>query len=72
MPVFLDFNVIKNIKLFMSVCPSVMSAQGRLIRLIRHQALFFLILGLQIFFQDLKVGGGKKVKIKITKKIFFI
>ena len=36
------------------------------------QALFFLILGLQIFFQNIKVGGGKKIKIKITKKIFFI
>ena len=37
-----------------------------------HKALFFLILGLRIFFQDIKVGGGKKIKIKITKKIFFI
>ena len=33
---------------------------------------FFLILGLQIFFQNIKVGGGKKIKKKITKKIFFI
>ena len=34
---------------------------------------FFLILGLQIFFlQNIKVGGGKKIKIKITKKFFFI
>ena len=34
---------------------------------IKHiKALFFLILGLQIFFQNIKVGGGKK--IKITKK----
>ena len=32
------------------------------------KALFFLILGLRIFFQNIKVGGGKK--IKITKKIF--
>ena len=27
-------------------------------------ALFFLILGLQIFFQNIKVGGGKKNKNK--------
>ena len=33
---------------------------------------FFLILGLRIFFQNIKVGGGEKIKIKITKKIFFI
>ena len=33
---------------------------------------FFLILGLRIFFQNIKVGGGKKIKIKITKKNFFI
>ena len=32
------------------------------------KALFFLILGLRIFFQNIKVGGGKKIKIKITKK----
>ena len=32
---------------------------------------FFLILGLRIFFQNMKVGGGKKIKIKITKKNFF-
>ena len=32
----------------------------------------FLILGLRIFFQNIKVGGGEKIKIKITKKIFFI
>ena len=24
------------------------------------------------FFQNIKVGGGKKIKIKITKKKFFI
>ena len=35
------------------------------------KALFFLILCLQIFFQNIKVGGGKKIKIKITKKNFF-
>ena len=35
-----------------------------------NKALFFLILGLRIFFQNIKVGGGKKIKIKITKKIF--
>ena len=34
------------------------------------KALFFLILGLRIFFQNIKVGGGKKIKIKITKKFF--
>ena len=33
--------------------------------------LIFLILGLQIFFLNIKVGGGKKIKI-ITKKFFFI
>ena len=33
------------------------------------KALFFLILGLRIFFQNIKVGGGKK--IKITKIFFF-
>ena len=33
---------------------------------------FFLILGLQIFFQNIKVGGGKKIKIKITKNNFII
>ena len=32
---------------------------------------FFLILGLRIFFQNIKVGGGKKKK-KITKKNFFL
>ena len=31
---------------------------------------FLLILGLQIFFQNIKVKGGKKIKMKITKKIF--
>ena len=37
------------------------------------KALFFLILGLRIFFsQNIKVGGGKKMKIKITKKIFLV
>ena len=36
------------------------------------KALFFLILGLQIFFQNIKVGGGKKIRIKITKKICYI
>ena len=36
-----------------------------------NQALFFSILGLRIFFfQNIKVGGGKK--IKITKKNVFI
>ena len=34
------------------------------------KALFFLILGLQFFFQNMKVGGGKQIKIKITKKFF--
>ena len=34
------------------------------------KALFFLILCLRIFFQNIKVGGGEKIKIKITKKIF--
>ena len=33
-------------------------------------ALFFLILGLRIFFQNINVAGGKEIKIKITKKIF--
>ena len=32
---------------------------------------FFLILGLRIFFQNIKVEGGKKIEIKITKKTFF-
>ena len=36
------------------------------------KALFFLILGLRIFFQNIKVGGGKKIKIKITEIFFFI
>ena len=36
------------------------------------KALFFLILELRIFFQNIKVGGGKKIKIKITKKNFII
>ena len=31
-----------------------------------------LILGLQIFFLNIKVGGGKKIKIKITNFFFFI
>ena len=35
-----------------------------------HKALIFLILGLQIFFQNIKVGGGKKIKIKITRTFF--
>ena len=34
------------------------------------KALFFLILGLRIFFQNIKVGGGKKTKIKLLKKFF--
>ena len=42
------------------------------IALMTPEALFFLILGLRIFFQNIKVGGGKKIKIKITKKNFFI
>ena len=37
-----------------------------------YKALFFLILGLRIFFQNIKVGGGKKIKIKLLKKFFFI
>ena len=37
-----------------------------------NKALFFKILGLQIFLQNIKVGGGKKIKIKITKNFFFI
>ena len=41
------------------------------VMLVITKALFFLILGLRIFFQNIKVGGGKKIKIKITKKIFF-
>ena len=36
------------------------------------KALFFLILGLRIFFQNIKVGGGKKIKIKSTKNFFFL
>ena len=37
------------------------------------KALFFLILGLQIFFfKILRSEEGKKIKIKITKKILFI
>ena len=36
------------------------------------KALFFSILGLRISFQNIKVGGGKKIKIKNTKKEFFI
>ena len=39
---------------------------------LQHKALFFLILGLRIFFQNIKVAGGKKIKIKITKIFFFI
>ena len=43
-------------------------------RCILHRHVFvgltFLILGLWIFFQNIKVGGGKKIKIKITKKCF--
>ena len=35
------------------------------------KALFFLILGLLIFFQNIKVGRGEKIEIKITKKFFF-
>ena len=37
----------------------------------QDQASFYLILGLRIFFRNSKFGGGKKIKIKITKKIFF-
>ena len=33
---------------------------------------YFLILGLRIFFQNIKVGGGKKIKIKITKKFLLL
>ena len=32
--------------------------------------LIFLTLGLRIFFQNIKVRGGKKLKIKITKNFF--
>ena len=34
------------------------------------KAKFFLILGLRIFFQNIRVGGGKKIKIKLLKKFF--
>ena len=34
-----------------------------------NKNLFFLIFGLQIFFQNIKVGGGKKIKFT---KIFFL
>ena len=34
--------------------------------------IFFIILGLRIFFQNIKVGGGKKIKMKITKNVFFL
>ena len=37
-----------------------------------QKALFFLIHGLRIFFQNIKVGGGKKIKIRITTIFFFI
>ena len=37
-----------------------------------HKALFFFNTWFTDFFQNIKVGGGKKIKIKITKKIFFI
>ena len=36
------------------------------------RALFFLVLGLRIFFQNIKVGRGEKIKIKITKIFIFI
>ena len=39
--------------------------------LMSHKAIFFLILGLRISFQNIKVGGGKKIKIKITKNFFY-
>ena len=35
------------------------------------KALFFFILGLRIFFQNIKVRGGKKIKIKITTIFYF-
>ena len=34
--------------------------------------IFFLILGLRIFFQNIKVGGGKKINIKSQKKCFYL
>ena len=34
------------------------------------KALFFLILGLRIFFQNIKVGGGKKIKITEKNLLF--
>ena len=37
-----------------------------------HKALFFFKLGLRIFFQNIKVGGGKKIKIKITIFFFYL
>ena len=38
-----------------------------------YRPYFFLMLGLRIFFlQNIKAGGGKKIKIKITKKLFFV
>ena len=51
-----------DIDLFVRFCITRMSMVPK--------ALFFIILGLQIFFQNIKVGGGKKIKIKIVKQIF--
>ena len=51
-----------DLRLLQQYCCNIYFVKG-------DKALFFLILGIQIFFQNIKVGGGKKIKIKIT--IFF-
>ena len=39
-------------------------------KILDELGLIFLILGLRIFFLYIKVGGGKKIKIKITTNFF--
>ena len=47
-----------------------MGFYGELTKTLFKLGLIFFLLGLRIFFQNNKVRGGKKIKIKITKKIF--
>ena len=61
--------------LWVSTCPSSQARHSSEIKRARYQwslDLIFFNTWFTDFFQNIKVGGGKKIKIKITKKIFFI
>ena len=62
--------------IFMGILPILQSVMGEFVHAVHgcpsSLGLIFFILGLQIFFQNIKVGGGKEIKIKNTKKFFLI